>query len=404
MTKRLCTLVSLLLTTVAGAQTQKGNGLIGGGLSVGYNRINYQPSNANQREWQSALNLTVGRFVADNWLLGAAVAGTSYFRQAQTSVFSGQAQGILRQSTTSVDVDITPFVRRYWQLAPVQVFAGAGLSVGINGSRITNQEFAGSTQQITPLELRTTGFQVSPYLEAGVNYFLTNRLALQLSATAGSLPFNAGSFNTGLVYWTGPDRKADPQSARENKQTNGGNWLVEGGFGSNNTLINRSTGTMKNRTASGSYAISPSVGYFVSKNNILGLSIPLLFGTNENIGQNPQFSSSSRYWSVGFSPYFQHYWTSTRLTPYTRLSAAYSTSGDKLMNNRSNTNAMNAALGIGLAYMAGNRFIVETSLATASLNYGPISSAQDDVSSWSATLSGGLRGNFAIRYVLTRVN
>jgi hypothetical protein len=107
---------------------------------------------------------------------------------------------------------------------------------------------------------------------------------------------------------------------------------------------------------------------------------------------------------VGFSPYFQHYWTSTRLTPYTRLSAAYITSGDKLMNNRSNTNAMNAALGIGLAYMAGNRFIVETSLATASLTYGPISSAQDDVSSWSATLSGGMRGNFAIRYVLTRVN
>lgn len=402
MKKRLYTLAFLLVASIAGAQTQKGNGLVSGGLSVGYSQISYQPSDASQQTWQPALNVTVGRFVTDNWLVGVSVWGTSYFGQARTAFFNGQTRRTLEQHSTNVDVDVTPFVRRYWQFAPVQVFAGAGLSVGISGSRVTNQEFNGPTQQVVPLELRTTGFQVSPYLEAGVNYFLTNRLALQLSATAGSLPFNVSGFNTGLVYWTGADRKAERQQARENGQTNRGNWLIEGGFGSNSTSTNRSTGTTVNQTSSGTYAISPSVGYFLSKNSLLGISVPFAFVGNENSGQNPQRSSRNSYWSVGISPYFQRYWTSTRLTPYTRVSASYVAIGSK--PNRTGTNLVDASLGVGLAYMAGQRFIVETSVANASLAYQPSDDSGDGVQSWNATLSAGLRGNFAVRYVLTRAN
>ena len=107
---------------------------------------------------------------------------------------------------------------------------------------------------------------------------------------------------------------------------------------------------------------------------------------------------------MGISPYFQHYWTSTRLTPYTRVGATYFTVGSKPDDSDISRVNVNAAINIGLAYMAGKRFIIETSLDNASLAYSSANGPETDNSSWDATLSAGLPGNFAVRYVLTRPN
>ena len=402
--KRLCTVAGLMLASVAGAQTQKGNGLISGDVSISHSRANDQRGYANRSASRSTLKLTAGRFVADNWLVGGHVSGRWGFGKSENSVPVGQGQRIFSERNVSADVYMTPFVRRYWQFAPVQVFAGAGLSVGINGSYVTNQDFTGTAQQIVPIEQRNNALQVSPYLEAGVNYFLTNRLSLQLLASTRSLPLDVANISTGLVYWTGTDRKATLQPERENVQTNRSNWIVEGGFSAIRASANNTIGTVVDQSTSHGFSISPSVGYFISKNNLLGISIPVRFNTVQTTGQNPQFSTSGRFWSVGVSPYFQHYWTSTRLTPYTRASATYFLSESRPDNENTNSVSVNAALSIGLAYMAGQRFIIETSLSDATLTYRPSYSSRNDPNAWSAGLSAGLRGSFAVRYVLTRAN
>lgn len=396
MRKQLCAIASLFLTTFAGAQTQKGNGLFSGGFSVNYNQSGYQQATLRQEYWQPSLSVTAGRFVSDNWLVGASVSGTAIFQQLQGGMGSNQA---LRETDYNVfSAELVPFVRRYWQFAPVQVFAGAGLSLRSNGQRVATNEEASTNTLVFLTNQRTNDFLIGPYLEAGANYFLTKRLALQVSAATRSLPFSVASVNTGLVYWTGSDRKAGPGEARETIQTNRRNWVVEGGFSVDHSLTDYMSDSQRNQT-SNSYAFSPSVGYFIRKNSLLGVSVPLLIGSGESRNQSqPRFTNN--YWSVGIAPYFQHYWTSTRLTPYTRVGASYT-----MMKSGVNTNTIygaGASFGMGLAYMAGKRFIIETSLGNASLTYTPPNKAGTSPKTWNADLSAGLQGNFAVRYVLTR--
>ncbi|WP_177236504.1 hypothetical protein [Spirosoma endophyticum] len=74
---------------------------------------------------------------------------------------------------------------------------------------------------------------INPRLEADANYFLTNRLSLQLLAATSSLPLSTASLSAGLVYWTGSDRHANTPAERANAQTDPGKWVLEGGFSVN---------------------------------------------------------------------------------------------------------------------------------------------------------------------------
>lgn len=194
----------------------------------------------------------------------------------------------------SMNVSVTPFVRRYWQFAPVQVFAGVGLSVNSANVRQTSREFINGSGQVVPVETKTNSFQIAPELQAGVNYLITNRLAVQLMATANSLPFNVGGFQTGLVYWTGPNLKEGTQNERTNEQTNKGNWFIEGSFSTERAANRIKTGLVETRNTDNQYVISPSVGYFINKNNLLGLSVPLQFYNSENGQQTPASSNTNR--------------------------------------------------------------------------------------------------------------
>lgn len=84
--------------------------------------------------------------MADNWLLGLSVSGNSNAETRENSLPDGQTLRTFTQRSNRVQVDVTPFVRRYWQFAPVQVFAGAGLSVGIVGLRDNTLTSNGTTQ------------------------------------------------------------------------------------------------------------------------------------------------------------------------------------------------------------------------------------------------------------------
>lgn len=392
----------LVLVTVAEAQTQKGNGIISGAIGANYRRSDIDVNGVHQLSDYTLtprLNITAGKFVNGNWLLGLSVNGNAFVLEQEIQRSSGQLINY-RVQTSTVSGVVTPFVRRYWQFKPIQVFAGVGLSVGIN--RQTSQRVDNQSGQYVPIESTTNELQISPRLEAGVNYFLTNRLSLQLAASASSLPFNVSGFDAGLVYWTGADREALPQSARDNVQTNRRNWIIEGSFSAHRSVTNSEDRLVENRIVANQYSISPSVGYFIGKNALLGLKIPLAYEKAANELSNSAATDPFKRndWSVGFSPYFQYYWTSNQLTPYTRIDATYliviPSSGNRITTVAGGVN-------LGLAYMAGQRFIIETSLANLVLSYNLPGPLPQDPRTWNVSFSAGLSGNFAVRYVLTRV-
>lgn len=393
MKTRLIGFALIAKTQLVCAQTQKGNGLISGTAGVSYNRGSSDFSDA-QYGWQPTLNLTAGRFVADNWLAGLSVSGDLRIGQSNAFIFNGQTAIPKGNKTTDLSVTTTPFVRRYVAVGPAHAFVGAGLAIGVNGYRQSGYGFTGTSNGL--IDTRATGWSVNPYLEAGVNYFVSNRLAIQLKTSASSVPVNVGSLELGLVYWTGPNQKSGPMTSQENPQTNAKNWLVEGDFSASGTR----SADLTNSSGQAMYRLAPSVGYFVSKNSLLGVSIPLTydrFGPGNTSG-----------WSVGISPYYQYYWLATRLTPYARASVTYGLRTiESIGDNKIET--LGADISLGLAYMAGKRFIIETGLASVSLNRTQYDLNRNthgvgvsSLNQWTTRLSAGLRGNFAVRYVLTR--
>ncbi|GAB3946253.1 hypothetical protein GCM10028805_16440 [Spirosoma harenae] len=150
----------------------------------------------------------------------------------------------------------------------------------------------------------------------------------------------------------------------------------------------------------GNYNVNPSIGFFIKKNSLIGLTIPVSYVTNKVVTSSSPTTTSNtnETWVVGLSPYFQHYWSSTRFTPFTRVNVGYA----NYSSGSSNGQYMNGGLAVGFAYMAGERFIIETSFADASIVYqlSDQSSSQTKTKTWDAGIKVGLAGNFAIRYVL----
>ncbi|WP_080057755.1 hypothetical protein [Spirosoma aerolatum] len=391
-------LLGLLCLNDSYAQIQKGNGILSGSVSIAYNRQTQPfpnlPSTGAMRvqmNWMPALSITAGRFWKDNWLAGVSLSGS--LTQNQQNLEGNPDQ---TYPNTFYSVSVTPFVRRYWQLGSVYVFGGVGVSVSTNGSKQSYFDYNG---QLNESGQRTTTIGIAPRVEAGINYLVTSRLGVQLLASTNSFPLSTAGLSAGLVYWTGPGRTSNTQEQRDNPQTNAGKWVLEGGFSVTNQQTNQDAGTglTAYQSRTNVYSFSPSIGYFVGKNNLVGVSIPIAYSGNHLTSTNTPDSKDIQ-WTVGVVPYFQHYWLPTRLTPYTRIEAGYMhyTSEDYSGFSAS------GAVRVGLAYMIGQRFILETSLAGASVSY--IASDRPgrpgDVKTWNGGVSAGLTGNFGLRYVL----
>ena len=310
----------LLLAGGATAQIQRGNGMLSGDLAFTYNRSQIAATSGSASpsqtatSWYPDLSVTAGRFWADNWLVGVSVSG-SLMNQLYNPSGMANGQSVYYRATS---IRVSPFVRRYWQVNSLFLFAGAGVSVGSMGTK--RPAFTNNGQFINDAQ-RTLVVDVAPQFEVGANYFLTNRLALQLTATASTLPLHTTGLRAGLVYWTGAGLPTGVQEERDNPQTNTGNWFIEGDFSvvsQTSTQLDNATGST-NQTKSSTNSVSPSVGYFVRKNSLIGISLPVSWG----LGIQSATGEEARLLSVGVSPYYQHYWTSTRLAPYTRLNVGY---------------------------------------------------------------------------------
>ncbi|WP_461091212.1 hypothetical protein [Spirosoma gilvum] len=398
MKKLLILLIGLPSLNVVYAQTQKGNGILSGSVSATYDRqtrpfstISNAGPTSILTNWAPALTITAGRFWKDNWLAALSVSGSLTQNQQNQSDNPDRTY-----PNTFYAITVTPFVRRYWQVGAVYVFAGAGVSVTTHGSK---QSYFDVNGQLIESGRKTSTTNVTPQVEAGVNYLLTNRLGIQLVASTNSFPLTTAGLGAGLVYWTGPGRTATAQEQRENWQTDAGRWILEGGFSVNHQGTNQAAGAgqIAYQDKSSVYSVSPSIGFFVKKNSLLGVSIPIMY-SRSNFSSPGASTTQDEVWTVGIEPYFQQYWLSTRLTPYTRVGAGYNhyTSGDY------KGYLIDGSIRLGLAYMAGQRFIIETSLLNASVSYLPAGRSEQPgaIKTWSGKISAGLTGAFALRYVL----
>lgn len=209
MKKKILLAAGLLLAslTQAQAQTQKGNGILGGGVKLGYgdSRFGVQPSQGTQTSFTGLLNLEYGRFVADNWMLGANVEFSR-----QSSQFKKGVSRTLLSRNTNTDVSINPFVRRYWLMGPFLLFGGGGIQVSTVNNFAYNTPGGPNDENVGT---RTNQYTIRPTLEVGGTYFLSNRLALQATISANSLPIPASAIGVGLVYWTGPNGTGATNSA-----------------------------------------------------------------------------------------------------------------------------------------------------------------------------------------------
>jgi hypothetical protein len=376
------------------AQTEKGNGILSGSLSLAGTR--YTDSQQNSRNVSPAFNITFGKFVKDNWLLGTNIGMSFLFRKVTPSVLNSAYGSTLTDRSNRLA--LKSFVRYYQTLGPVQVFAGAGVSLNLDGSRT---EYMSSAQLSTGQNANLT---LSPFFEAGANYFLTKRLAAQVVASNG-FPLNVGVLSVGLVYWAGAGSTATQPTSTANPQTDAGRWLVEGsvdvssGISSRKVIATKTVNTdaKADRTV---FSFSPSVGYFVKKNTQVGVAFITSFTSSKQTELN-KAATSSRSRVFGISPYWQHYLTNNRLTPFIRADVFFYRVGygynDEPISYVSST--VGASGRLGLAYMLRKSFIIETTLVSGSLSHDQNTIQADMPVTWSGNLSGQLGSGLSLRYV-----
>lgn len=372
------------LTSTLFAQIQPGERLYGGSISVAsmYSRnLNTDVKNNNSFT-ASTVQLTVGKFRQNNWLTGINMTlGLSPGSSKIVSAVDGQNNYESGTRYLSYSASLNPFVRRYWGLNNIQLFVGGGIGVSVSGFYSREKEFP--AKDYTFSGNRMFGFGISPTFEAGLNYFVTKHLALELKTSTTAFPVSFGQLRAGFIYRTG-DHAASPDNQTQVSQTQKGGWLLGGQFSVSNTFLE---GTQNTTYEPEVYTISASAGTFIRERTVLGIEAGYQHTGRKTTGNNQSVSRST---GISVIPYVQTYWLTSRLTPFHRISASWS----KLINTQGNTFGLNGQF--GLAYMLGNRFILETSLARVGVDYSRLGNITETVSPYA---SASLGNQFALRYV-----
>lgn len=378
MKTRLLLATALFCSGLAQAQTQKGNGILGGGIRLGYTLQkgeSYKDPVISPR-----VNLQFGKFVADNWMLGIKLGLSGQYSR---SVFIPNRSVFRWGNETRPSVN--PFFRRYWSVGPVLFFAGAGIQMDYG--RIFSKTANNSTREISTYKSANSSLNAT--VEAGGTYFLSNRLALQGAISGIGLPIPASSIGLGLVYWTGPNGSGKENTESALTPTQAGNWVIEGGFSGNKSRQVTIVPTRYTETTTNNLSINASIGRFIADNLLLGVGL----GFSSQKSELPSPFGPNQTYSV--SPFLQKYLTNRRLTPYVRGSVLYSNSGATGADDR--INSIQGVLALGLAYRISNRFLAETSLGNVSYQ---LLQFNTDNKLHAVNLSAQLGSGFSLRYVI----
>lgn len=368
-----------LISTLAVGQTKKGQGFWSG--SLGFNNLSIK-SNQNSLKGKtyilnSNVSISRGLFFKENWQVGGDLR-LSWARGVANSTVPASPDYFAQNGFLA---GMGGYIRRYWGKEKWRVFLGGGLSIDYSNTTISFKEATASTDPDKYF------FAVKPFTQVGANYYLTDRIGLEATASSGSFSLVVNGFSLGLVVLTSVNKRSGFEKS-DAPQTNKGKRIVGGSF-EFDTQGSRPNTQNALEERSNTFIISPSAGWFVKKNILLGFSLPLGVSWNKN----------GAIYQYGFNPYLKKYITENRLRPFTDGNLTYkairsNSDGDKGVTQQ------DAGIGAraGLAYMLGDRFIVEALLGQISFNrtFYPENAK---VKVWSGNFSASLQPGFTINYV-----
>jgi outer membrane protein W len=397
--KTLFTGILLGIGSVVLAQTQKGQTLTSGtfGLSFGSSKSVIDQNGVAQAGNQSTAyeissQVNRGMFIRDGLLLGYNL-GIFYRNSSSDNAFNGNPasfDGKYSSGNYSLGVSL----RKYWPVTDLLfVYAGGGL--GFTTQQYTySTEFRGGVVPETVASRNRYNF-FQPSGQVGAMYRVSNRLALQAGMSSNGFPINVSTASFGLVLLSGPSSGTLAAEPMDASQTRKGRWVVGASASINSTFNEQERATVQTGTGS-SATTGLAAGWFVRDNVLLGLAVD--YTANRSGGV--QAPGPVNYTLV-FSPFVRSYLGQNRLRPYWQAGASYSTVNNALLASTT-TNQAGLGLSGGVAYMLGERFIIQTSLGTFDATYRW--SANTDFGQRDTNVNVAARGSllsgFALYYVL----
>ncbi|GAB3889026.1 outer membrane beta-barrel protein [Spirosoma agri] len=151
-------------------------------------------------------------------------------------------------------------------------------------------------------------------------------------------------------------------------QTEKGRWNVGVSVGNFSYQDNKNADT---KTFTGN--LSPSVGYFVANNLLIGTGVPLSLSTSKQ-GNNPYVSKYAST-SVGLSPFVRYFFGAAKLKPYVGLSYSHSFVRNTYNSSAFSTDFSSDGYSIALVPTLGVAYFINQTIAIyAGLNYNILSS------------------------------
>ena len=340
------------------------------------------------------LNANAGVFIRDGLALGLDLQGA--WTGNYTRIENANDYKFDHRSRSG---SLTPFVRKYWKIAPFIVYAGGG--VNLSATKIS------SIQQVNSVVNRehATVHQVTPQTQVGILYPVTNRLGLEVAAQSALFPVSFNTVRLGLVLFSGADAAISNTAVPEPQQPLAkGRWLLSGTFSSVLRKGSYYDGKTANDYREPSTSIDIAPGVFIRDRLLVGMGVYVgLQGGALASSQAAGFVSTGNHkpLMVGVRPYVKKYFSSTRLTPYLQGYVSY----NRIMAGAPATNTVLGGGNFGLACLLGKNWLVEGSLLGLSASYSKLPDLETDIAKiygrkrFSADLDAGFQPAFTIAYV-----
>lgn len=178
--KKLLLLIGLSLSSLqmAFAQTQPGTLFLGGSFHLNKQNYDDTPTVKQRTGTDFSLSLQAGRFIRQNLVLGLSLKYESG-RNKSNRIESGSS---FYHKNSTRTIAAGPFVRKYIPLAEKFYFYGQG-TAGMEFNRWKNEYVSNS--------FTTTGKDRSAFISLmpGLNYFITPKIALEISSSGISYTY-----------------------------------------------------------------------------------------------------------------------------------------------------------------------------------------------------------------------
>lgn len=352
------------------AQIQKGQSITSGSVGLSY----YGTSNAltlgsDQRQAKSrtygiSVGLNRGIFFNDGWSFNYNVgAGYSRITTSDLENSSSVREGA---NFNSYLASFGVGLRRYWPVTDqLFVYAGGGLSY-------FGQWNVGEINNVSPgsgfgSDYRQASWSFRPTGQVGLLYALTNRFALEANVQSNGFPVQFSQASIGLALLTGQRGQASYRAtdSAAAPQTRKGRWLVGVAAQVTGESQSQQVGPQPEQQSAASTATaSVLIGRFVRDNVLVGVGADYTANQSGN-----QAAPGPVNYSITLNAYMRSYLGQQRLRPFAEIKTSYDGFRGQRAADNSRPHTVGLEASAGLAYLLGERFIIQTTLGSIGGRY-----------------------------------